>query len=428
MGEWDAAPRSTVTGRRLTLPAARSPLWVAAGGAYVGVTTYVLLVVTARAVGPDEYGVFSLFWSAFVLVGIGVFLPIEQVLARRRAGVASTGGLLGAAVRFALSCAGISVAALAAFELIARGGSGVALGPLFAFAMGVAGCSLQFPVRGILSGRLDLRGYATVLAVDNSVRTIGVIGLWAAGASRATPYMICVGAAALISGIVGVWLVRGDSDAARADGRGATTMTVGREASGLVVALLCMQALLNSPVLVAGASGAGAAFTGSLMTIVSAARLPIFLAQAGQATYVGRIATAHHRHEQRAVRRLVTLVAGVVGVAAVVTVLGAVTLGPWLVRLVFGSAYVVTGLTCTLVALGVGAYLIASVANDVSVAVGVHARAAVTWLVAAVAGAVPALVLHDIVLRVTLPMIVGSVVAAAAVVPRILRTLGSDGR
>lgn len=425
MGEADAATRGSVSGR-LALPDARSPLWVAAAGAYAGVTTYVLLVVTARAVGPNEYGAFSLFWSAFVLVGIGVFLPIEQVLARRRAR-GSTGGLLGAAIRVALICAGSCVAAIGTFQLIAVGESGVALGAFVAFTLGAAGFSLQFPARGILSGRLGLRGYATVIVVDSSVRTIGVIGLWTMGASQAAPYMICVGAAALVAGIVGVWLVRGDGAAASADGRSANAITVGREASGLIVALLCMQALMNSPVLVAGASRAGAAFTGSLMAIVSATRLPIFVAQAGQATYVGRIATAHHRHEHRAVRRLVTLVAGVVGGTATLTVLGAVTLGPPLVRLVFGSGYVVNGWTCTLVAVGVGAYLIASVANDVSVAVGAHARAAVTWLLAALAGAVPALVLHDVVLRSTLPMIVGSAVAAAAVVPRILRALKSDG-
>jgi hypothetical protein len=68
-------------------------------------------------------------------------------------------------------------------------------------------------------------------------------------------------------------------------------------------------------------------------------------------------------------------------------------------------------------------YLIASVANDVSVAVGAHARAAITWLLAAAAGTVPALVLSDVVLRATLPMLIGSAVAAAAVVPRILRAL-----
>jgi O-antigen/teichoic acid export membrane protein len=192
------------------------------------------------------------------------------------------------------------------------------------------------------------------------------------------------------------------------------------------MALLCMQGVLNSPVLVAGAFGAGAAFTGSLMTIASAARIPVFVTQAGQATYVGRIATAHHRHEYERVRRLVTLVAGAVGAMAVLTVLGGVMVGPQLVRVVFGPDYVVGRVTCALVAAGVGVYLIASVANDISVAVGVHGRAAVTWLLAAVAGAVPALMLNDIVLRTTLPMLVGSAVAAAALVPRILRTSRSD--
>ena len=180
MSEEKAAPRRMLT-RRLTLPDDRSPLWVAVGGAYAGVTTYVLLVLTARALGPDEYGVFSLFWSAFVLVGIGVFLPIEQVLARRRAGGPAAGGLLGAGIRVAFVCAGGCVVAIATFQLITRGGSGLAFGALFAFTVGVAGFALQLPARGVLSGRLDLRGYGTVFIVDGSVRTIGVIGLWTIG-------------------------------------------------------------------------------------------------------------------------------------------------------------------------------------------------------------------------------------------------------
>jgi O-antigen/teichoic acid export membrane protein len=412
--------RRSLTGR-LALSDVRSPLWIAAAGVYGGLTTYVLLVLTARAVGPNEYGVFSLFWSAFLVVGIGVFLPIEQVLARRRAGRSSAGGLLGAGIRVALICAGVGVAALATFELSA--GDGSAVGALIAVTVGVVGFALQLPARGILSGRLDLRAYAIVTAVDNSVRTIGVVGFWSIGASQATPYMICVGASALFAGIVGIWLVRRGGDAARAQSGNATTVSIGREASGLIVALLCMQGLLNSPVLVAGAFGADAALPGSLMAIVAAARLPVFVTQAGQATYVGRIATAHHRHQHDVVRRLVILVAGVVGAMSVLTVLGAVALGPELVRLVFGSGYVVDRMTCALVAAGVGVYLIASVANDVSVAVGVHARAAVTWLLAAVAGIVPALVLNDVVLRCTLPLLVGSAVAAAAVAPRILRAL-----
>ncbi len=256
MGEGNAATRPSPA-RRLVLPRARSPLWVAAGGAYVGVTIYVLVVVTARVLGPSEYGAFSLFWSAYVLVSIGVFLPIEQVLARRQAAGPSLGGVLGAGVRVGLFGAGICAVAVAAFEVVTRSGGGMALGALAGFAVGVTGCALQSPARGMLAGRLDLRGYAIVIGVDGTVRTIGVIALWAAGARQASPYMICVGASALVAGIVGVWLVRRGGDAARAERAAprSAERCASREASGLGVALLCMQALLNSPVLVAGAFG-----------------------------------------------------------------------------------------------------------------------------------------------------------------------------
>ncbi|GIF98402.1 lipopolysaccharide biosynthesis protein [Catellatospora citrea] len=429
MGEAKAASRRNL-GVGLALPSARSPLWIAAGGAYSGLTTYVLLVMTARALGPDQYGVFSIFWSTLVLILLGVFLPIEQVLAFRRAGGKSVDGLLGSGIRMGLIYTGVCVAAVAAFQLVVDGG-GIALSVLVAITLGVAGSALQSPARGMLSGQLDLRGYAAVISIDGTGRTVGVIVLWAIGTRQAAPYMICVGASALLAGIVGVWLVRRGGEAARTEGHAGDSpgglRSIWREVSGLVVALLCMQALLNSPVLVAGAFAGDAAFTGLLMAIVSAARLPVFLAQAGQATYVGRIATAHHRHDLHAVRRLMTLVAGVVGALALLTVLGAAALGPQLVHLVFGSGYVVDRLTCILVAAGVGLYLIASVANDISVAVGAHGRAAPIWFLAAVAGVVPALLLNDMVLRSTLPMLIGSAVAAAVLVPRILRNLKWDG-
>jgi hypothetical protein len=57
-----------------------------AGVGTSAVATYVYLIVVARALGPELYASFSGFWAVVVILGAGVYLPIEQETGRRGVG------------------------------------------------------------------------------------------------------------------------------------------------------------------------------------------------------------------------------------------------------------------------------------------------------------------------------------------------------
>ena len=94
-------------------------------------------------------------------------------------------------------------------------------------------------------------------------------------------------------------------------------------------------------------------------------------------------------------------------------------MGPQAVRLVFGAEYDISRGAATLVALGVAAYLVASVSNDVAVALGEHLRLGLAWATGIASACLVAALVPDLVLRATLPLLVGSVVAAAVLLPAV---------
>jgi O-antigen/teichoic acid export membrane protein len=411
-----------------------SPLWVAAGAVVSGGATYALLVVAGRALGPASYGEFSLFWAAIIITSMGAFLPVEQVLARRTAGSGavpgSTPSPLARGLRLSTAIAVGAVVVHTGVWLFQadRHGTEVVLAAVFAFAIASAGFVMQFSARGVLAGRHALREYVIVIAVDALVRATAAIALWAAGITSVGAYMIAVGVSSLTCGVVGLVFVHRVSvpaDLALSDGASVVgtvqlaTRPFGREVGGLVVAMLCMQGLLNSGIVVAALAGRGAdaVVAGHVLAAITLARLPVFVLQSAQAAYVSRIAALQRRRDGRAVRGVLVWLATAVGGVATATILVAAVLGPFIVRIVFGPDFGIARSATTLVALGVGAYLVASVSNDVAVALGAHHRVGRAWVAGAGAAIVIAVLVPDLTFRTTLPLLVGSVIAAGMILP-----------
>jgi len=367
-------PPTVRTGERANGTGNQSSWWVLGGTALTGVSTYALLVATARAVGPEAYGDFGVYWAAVVIVGLGLFLPMEQETTRRGAGIAAAGGGLGrlwrrSMVVAAMAAVGTAVATVVLWPWI---GSLVndQVGILIAFVIACLGYCLQFPCRGLLAATRQFRGYATVVVVDSVLRALVAIALLAVQEVSVIPYALAVGGAALAAGMVGVLLVR-RSGFVRG---GARVDHFGRDSARLMVAASSMQTLLNSGTLVAKlAAGPGqAALAGRVLAVMTIARLPVLLFQSLQPVYVTRIATRWHHQDRRGVRRLLVVLGGATGCLAITLVIGAAVVGPWATSLFFGPRYELDRGSMVLVALGIGVYLIASVATDSGIAVGLH--------------------------------------------------------
>ncbi|MCG7285437.1 hypothetical protein MHY85_05535 [Cellulomonas sp. ACRRI] len=414
----------------MRVPDPRSPVWVLGGAVVSGAATYALLVVVGRAVGPAGYSAFSLFWSAAIIASLGAFLPVEQVLATRTA----TGAWRGATAfargaRIALPLAAAAVVVHLLVWLLRDGGSpdAVAWAAVLLLVPTAAGFVWQFPARGVLAGEGRRLAYASVVLVDAGLRAAVAVALWLSGTTAVEPYLAAVACSSVACALVGRALVRRGGPAphpgpevadAAADGgdlRGAR-----RAVLPLVVAMLGMQGLLNSGPVVAGlvaGTPALAATAGHLLAALTLARLPVFVTQAAQAVYVAPIAGMVHRGEGDRARRLVTRLAVLVVATAALTVVVGTLLGPALVPVLFGPEYQVARGDVVLVVLGVAAYLVASVANDLAVALGRHRRTGPAWVAGVVAAVVVALLVPDLAARVTLPLLVGCVVAGAVLVP-----------
>ncbi len=396
-----------------------------AGTVVNALTTFVLLGVVVRALGRAAAADFSVFWAVVVIAGLGFFLPMEQEMARRVARAApdrAVDPIWRSSARFAAVVGALLAVPAVGLALLARE-------PVTALAVlvAIAGYTVQFTCRGVLSGRRRLARYGGVTTVDAVLRVAGAVALAMAGVHSAPGYQLAVSSSALIAGLAAlVWsrpdrLARPESPPVPA-GEGAR---FGADAGRLIAAAACMQALLNSGTLLAKAFAQPdqVALVATLLVTMTVARLPVFLFQSMQATYLTRLAGGVHRGEGGPVRRLLAVLAGAVLIVDVGLAVGAAVLGPWVVSTFF-AGYQVTRIAAALVGASVAVYLAASVANDVSVAVGAHQRIVIAWPAGLIAGGLLALLLKDLTLRSILPLALGAFVALVILVPGIIKRIG----
>ena len=420
-------PTGPFTNIRRGLPGGGSAIWVLISTGVNAASTYVLLIVVARALGPVRLADFSVFWAVTIISGLGFFLPLEQETARRVAAgrFGPVRAVWGRALRLGMINALVAAAIAAIVWWRGQDGPVIAL----AYLVAAAGYALQFPSRGVLSGQRRLARYGSVAAVDAVVRLAGVLVLAIVGVHATAAYDLVIAGSAVAAAVVATRLAgmpaRSGPVQPPAPQAPPAPLRDGfaRDALRLVLAAACMQLLLNSGTLVArGFAGPGqVALAGQLLVVMTVARLPVFLFQSLQATYLTRLAGGVQRGDQVAVRRLLLLLAGAVGTVAAVVVVGAAAIGPWAVPALFGKEYAVSRTAAVLVAVSVASYLIASVANDAAVAVGAHRRIAAAWPVGVLVAAGTVALLGDLVVRSTVPLALGAVVAAALLLPGITR-------
>uniref|UniRef100_UPI00293F1D4D hypothetical protein n=1 Tax=Clavibacter sp. MX14-G9D TaxID=3064656 RepID=UPI00293F1D4D len=160
--------------------ASRRALLVMGATVVTGLVTYVFLGIVSRglaALSPDAasgdaaFDMFSVFWSVALVVGFGLFLPVEQELAR----LGAHGLDVPAAVRSALglsavvALAGVAVVAAAAPLLLA---AGMPPGLVVAYALIAPVSALQFTARGAMVARGDVPAYSRVLLADSGLRVV----------------------------------------------------------------------------------------------------------------------------------------------------------------------------------------------------------------------------------------------------------------
>jgi O-antigen/teichoic acid export membrane protein len=366
-----------------------------------GAFTYAYQAVVARSLTPAQYGGFGSYWSTALIVGFGGFLPVELELARRLQAPGTARLPRGArSATAALVVLSLAVVALASPAL-----GRTPLLPLLGICL-VSG--VQFLTRGLMLGTNRLPLHGTVLLVDSGLR-VGLAALVAvlAGSAGVSTYAWTLVVAIAVAHLpVLAWLSRRvGAPAAEPPAREF------RSAAGhLLVGTLCAQVLLNAaPVVVAAVASAGEAETaGRFIACFTLVRLPLFVAVPLQSALVPALTRVLASGETAKLRALVLrLAAGIAAVTAVAFAIG-LGAGPFLVRLLFGGRYALSGPAIALLAVGSGLHLGLLVLSQTLVAGARHRLVALVWGAGLLVGAVVVAVVQGLVLRASLGFVVGS--------------------
>jgi O-antigen/teichoic acid export membrane protein len=393
-----------------------------------GVLTYVYLALPARALPAAEYADFGAYWSLALVVGFGVFLPLEVELTRllhdRPAGGALPRGTVGAAALLT----GLSAAVLLAGWPLLSPALGGRTGLLLALLAVCAVSAGQFLLRGLLMARGAAGRYGAVLVADGALR---VAGAGAVAALADPPSVEAFGwtlvaalALAHLPLLARLLLRPHPRPAAPAAPRPQLALA---DLGHLVVGALCAQALLNAaPVLVTGAAepderAVAAAFVAAFTLV----RLPLFVVVPLQSALIRPLAAVGASGDRGRLRRLLLRLTGLVTAAAgVAAVVGALA-GPPVVALLFGPRYVLPGADVAVLAAGSVVHLGLLVTSQALVAGGRHRDSAIGWAVGLVAAAVLFWVVPDLVARAALAFAGGSAAALAWTAFVLFRSAGA---
>jgi len=361
------------------------------------------------------------------LVGPGFFLPLEQEVARSLAACRAVGVGTGPLLRRAALLGGTVVLALVVVAATLRGrfldelfdGEGLLL---VGFGLSLVGYFAEHLVRGALAGAGRFPRYGVVLGTEGAFRLVACAGLALAGVSTAGPYGVALGAAPLVAALAGLGRHQPDAAPAPAVPLRALTASLG----WLLAASLAAQILVNAGPLAVKvlATDREQAAAGRFLAGLVLARVPLFLFQAVQASVLPRFseldATGRHHDLRAGVRRLVLAVAGI----SAVSVVGAATVGPWLVSFLFGSDFRLGRSDLLLLAAASGAYLLAQTLSQPLIALSSPARVAVAWGAGVVALAVTTAVTNGLLARVEWGFLLGAVTAACAMAALLVPLMG----
>ena len=399
-----------------TLPA--GTISVGAGLLVAGITAYAFLVVSARALGPERYAELSVLWTLVVLVGPGFFLPIEQELARSLSTDVTTGPELesgGTSFRRAAAIGslltGILVVATFVSQrwLLAELFDGERL-LFWGFVIALVGYLCAHLLKGLLAGTSHFAAYGFLVAIEGILRLLGAIVLVVVGTDVGGPYGLMIGLApigAVLLSLSTQW--RNLQPGPRGLWRD-TWAALGLLLAGSALA----QLLLNSgPIAVKLlATEQQDAAAGRFLAGLVMARIPLFLFQAVQAALLPKLAGLvgvsrldDFRHGLvRLVQAILVLIAIVIGIS--------LTIGPWLLTLLFGAGFELDRIDLAFLAAASGGFMVAIAFGQALIALREYVELMVGWGAGIAALVMFTAIGSDLLRRVETGFLAGTAVAA----------------
>jgi O-antigen/teichoic acid export membrane protein len=379
-------------------------------------TSYVTLVLAGRLLGPAAFAGISVLYVLISSFTTGLFLPVEQEIARRRGHERGSATFDPSLVRRAVVVSLLAALAIGLLAVVARpvsvrllGGSWDLLGALCVALPGYACC---FVSRGVFAGCRELGRYGLQLAVEGTFRLAGVVVLVIIGAHSLATVGWLFGAApwvALTASLAGRAVQVPGAAVARVVG-GPLVSALGL----LLISSLAAQLLVNAgPVIIQLlATPAERARAGAFFAALVVVRIPVFLFTAVQPSFLPAMA-AHSAVDQKA--DFVALTRRVLAICLVLTVVSTAVLtaaGPMLIRLLFGFRDGVGSVTFLAMGVSVGLCLAAMILAQALLGRGMHAWTTAGWLLGLAAMLTVTALPGSAVDRATIGFLIGTAAAA----------------
>jgi len=378
------------------------------------VTTYVVLIMAGRSLGPVGFAALSSLYFLVTSVATGLFTPLEQEVTRRRGveravrtwDATLTRRALGHGFTMAALAVGL---ALAAYPLTVR-----TLGDrgwlVVALCLALPGYAAWFAVRGELAGQGHLQRYGVQLVVDGASRLVGAVLLVATDHATTAGFGLLFGLSPWVTLAVTLpgWRLRPD-DRSPDPASGLT-----RPLALLVVSALAAQLLINAGPVVVNllATDAERDLAGVYLAVLVVVRIPVFLFSAVQPGYLRALAEHVGHGDRTAFLALVRRVLLPVAAATAVLCVAATAVAPPVVSWLFDFDQELSRTTCLLLTLSVGLFLASVVLAQALLALDHHLWVTTGWLLGLVGLAVGTALGDGVVARATAGLLLGAAVAA----------------
>ena len=357
----------------------RASLLLAAGSVVSGVLAYVLFALVTRGLGAVAAAPVSVLWTVWALAGAAFTFPLQHWIARcltagREGDVRGSAGRVGGVVVASAVATG-ALAWVFRDRLFQRDDAWF---PLLVVLV-VLGSAAVGVLRGALAGRGRMAAVAWSLVAENAVRCALVAVLLLAQVHDPVAHGLCLVAGSLVALWPGAWRFGGTGS-----GRAGSLAFLGGAATGQ---LLAQGVLTGGAVVLALLGGSPAEITAMFATLaLFRAPYMVVLGTLPQVTHhVTALVVAGDLTALRSRARQVA----VLGAATVA--LGAatgVTVGPLLVRAVFGNTVRIGHGDAGVIAAGCALALVNVVLMVGALALERPGRVAGAWGLAVLAGAV----------------------------------------
>jgi O-antigen/teichoic acid export membrane protein len=382
------------------------------GIATTGVLTFAYFSIASHVLGEVAAKRIDLLWSImFVIISV-IYRPIEQLLSRtiadRRArGYAQHSVRVPIAIQAGFALAFLIVALALEAELVNNVFDHYSA--LYdVLVVGTLAYAASYFARGWLAGHEYFGLFGGLVLMEALSRLCFVAAVALGIASGQTAVALGIAAAPFVSLVVvpaafarhsperhaAPEIEELDAALAGVGGVGVEEAVAAdelslRRGSGFAFAvsgvMLSEQTLLNAAVLTVDITSVNVALAGIVFNVLLIARAPLQLFQAIQTSLLphltGLEATAGHEAFARAIRVTVLAVAAFAGAVA----LGLLTIGPTVMKTLFGQSFEYGRVGLALIGLGMGMHLTSGALNQAALARNQARSAAVSWLVAAAA-------------------------------------------